>query len=594
MRRWPRACPPIARRACAAWPARLTRLAGIGDLGLRAFKACGASVAARRARTVRRRVHHHLSGVHRAARAAAQTPVRCAVRARLSGSMGRRMGAQRRTGEERCARFAQPRQPPGGVGARTDRAARGGRRDGRVARDDRARTAAQSEGGAARRRRAADRLGSARLRAAAAAHRSRGSARPCTCRAVGTLPPTMHETLDTFFAALRTVQEVGRAMPRRIGADFMGTSNQRTPDAASRVLPIAREHAVAQAVTERPARLDYFDALQAFRDADALLLLGSSEAHYTPSRVYAALHSERPVIAVYHADSPVTELLRRFGRPPSVRLVTYSAMRPVGECIDELTAALGDLAACPVYDVGAVDRACSPTCRRPRSPAGSLTCSAVWSPPRAPPHEPHPADDRRDAPDTVQRAVVPPYRAGGDAIDMTVVYASRPTPTQQAVGSGGRSSGIGLFDGYSSRVVRESRPDDRFDSERLAASTSRRSASGARDAADVALIAGWHSASQRGRWRRAARRHSGAYRGDTTSAWGRRRAGSRVAREDARDAGAVLGVLAVGTRARAYCSPTAPPPRAFASPHAVDNESSPRAPRRTSPRPRATRPARGR
>ena len=52
------------------------------------------------------------------------------------------------------------------------------------------------------------------------------------------------------------------------------------------------------------------------------------------------------------------------------------------------------------------------------------------------------------------------------AIDLTVLYASRPTATQQA------SSlvvafewDVPLLDGYRNRVVRESQPDDRFDSD---------------------------------------------------------------------------------------------------------------------------------
>jgi glycosyltransferase involved in cell wall biosynthesis len=173
---------------------------------------------------------------------------------------------------------------------------------------------------------------------------------------IGTLPPTMNETLAAFFEALKAVRAAERTIARRIGVDFIGTSNQRSSAAAPRTLALARAHGVADAISEVPERLDYFDTLQAFRDADALLLLGTSEAHYTPSRVYAALHSERPVLAIYHADSPVTDLLRRFGRPPSVRLITYSGVRPVRECVDELAASLADLAACRLYDARAVDR----------------------------------------------------------------------------------------------------------------------------------------------------------------------------------------------------------------------------------------------
>ena len=44
-------------------------------------------------------------------------------------------------------------------------------------------------------------------------------------------------------------------------------------------------------MTEHPSRLDYLDAIRVQLDAQALLLLGSSEAHYTASKLYPALRT---------------------------------------------------------------------------------------------------------------------------------------------------------------------------------------------------------------------------------------------------------------------------------------------------------------
>jgi hypothetical protein len=52
--------------------------------------------------------------------------------------------------------------------------------------------------------------------------------------------------------------------------------------------------------------------------------MGSSEWHYTPSKIYPLLLARRPLVGVYHERSTVTDVLRRVGKPPSVRLVTYS------------------------------------------------------------------------------------------------------------------------------------------------------------------------------------------------------------------------------------------------------------------------------
>src|SRR5207302_4799370 len=126
-------------------------------------------------------------------------------------------------------------------------------------------------------------------------------------------------------------------------------------------LPIAAEYGLSDVITEQPGRLDYFDALAVLRASSALLLLGSHERHYTPSKVFPALIAERPVLALMHEASNAADLLHRIGRPPSVRLVTYGD-GGVGARGDEIAAALAALAAQPHYAENALDpRVLGPT-----------------------------------------------------------------------------------------------------------------------------------------------------------------------------------------------------------------------------------------
>ncbi len=96
-------------------------------------------------------------------------------------------------------------------------------------------------------------------------------------------------------------------------------------------------------MTEHPARLDYFDALQTLADATAVLLMGSSEPHYTPSKVFPAMLSGRPLLAIYHTDSTVCDLLRRFGAPPAVRLITFDGGHTAMAHIEEIATELCEL-----------------------------------------------------------------------------------------------------------------------------------------------------------------------------------------------------------------------------------------------------------
>jgi glycosyltransferase involved in cell wall biosynthesis len=189
---------------------------------------------------------------------------------------------------------------------------------------------------------------------------------------VGTLLPAGFETLRAVFAAVRTLRSTEPAC--RLRLHFFGTSNQRTADAPARVLPVAAEFGLLDVVTEHAPRLDYFDALAVLRDSTAVLLMGSSERHYTPSKVFPAIIAEKPVLAVMHEASNASDLLRRLGGPPSIRLVTYDGMAEARAAA--IAAEMRALVESPRYRADAVDlRELEPTsaCALARRLAGVFT-----------------------------------------------------------------------------------------------------------------------------------------------------------------------------------------------------------------------------
>jgi len=163
------------------------------------------------------------------------------------------------------------------------------------------------------------------------------------------------------------------------------------------------------------------------------------------------------------------------------------------------------------------------------------------------------------------------------ALDLTVLYASRPTPLQQAVGYDRSFEwDIPMFDGYRWRIARDSRAADSFDSARfrgldipeigdVIAETN----------PDVALVAGWHSITQVRALAVCRRRGVPlVYRGDTHL--GTRPSGLRRLLWSVRTRALLRQYsahLAVGALAREYLlAHGVPPTRIYASPHAVDNE----------------------
>lgn len=158
---------------------------------------------------------------------------------------------------------------------------------------------------------------------------------------VGTLLPLGFETLRGFFAAVALLRERRPALYERLSLRFFGTSNQTTAGAPERALPVARELGVADRVTEVAPRIGYLDAVRVQTQASALLLLGSSEPHYTASKLFPALLSRRPLLALYHEQSTVVEMLRRAA--PTARCVTYGETARAGDRVEAVYEALAAL-----------------------------------------------------------------------------------------------------------------------------------------------------------------------------------------------------------------------------------------------------------
>src|SRR5205823_1594277 len=83
----------------------------------------------------------------------------------------------------------------------------------------------------------------------------------------GTVLPNGVATLAAFLDAVRLLADRDPALYRKLTLHFFGTSNQTAGNPVPRVLPLACERGVADAVSEVPVRIGYLDALRVLRDA---------------------------------------------------------------------------------------------------------------------------------------------------------------------------------------------------------------------------------------------------------------------------------------------------------------------------------------
>lgn len=130
---------------------------------------------------------------------------------------------------------------------------------------------------------------------------------------VGTFLPRAEPLMRTLFNAFARLRADEPTLASRIRLHFVGTSNQSTDIAVPCIRPIAQEEGVAEAVCELPSRIPYLDALGVLARSHGILLIGSDEPHYTASKIYPALMCGRPWLSLFHRASSSHAILSAAG-----------------------------------------------------------------------------------------------------------------------------------------------------------------------------------------------------------------------------------------------------------------------------------------
>jgi hypothetical protein len=152
---------------------------------------------------------------------------------------------------------------------------------------------------------------------------------------VGTFLPRAEPLARRLFEALALLRGRNPALAGRLRFNFIGTSNQPDGVGGARIRPLAEAAGVADLVAETPRRVPYLDALGVLAHSQALLLIGSDEPHYTASKIYPALLSGRPWLSLFHQASSAHAILQSAGGG-----LAHAFADPAG--LEALTPALAD------------------------------------------------------------------------------------------------------------------------------------------------------------------------------------------------------------------------------------------------------------
>jgi hypothetical protein len=171
----------------------------------------------------------------------------------------------------------------------------------------------------------------------------------------GAMLPLGYETLRAVLRAAALLRDRQPKAFARLRFHFYGTSNQSTHTDELRVMPEAAALGLEKIVEEVPTRVPYSRAVRIQTDATVLLAMGSSERHYTASKIYPLLMAQRPLLAVYHEASTVVDALRRIARPPSVQLIAYNDVERAESRVAAISDALLALATDPTWHEDDID-----------------------------------------------------------------------------------------------------------------------------------------------------------------------------------------------------------------------------------------------
>lgn len=120
--------------------------------------------------------------------------------------------------------------------------------------------------------------------------------------------------LPKAFKPLEAVMKAILAQPEALHncrIHFIGSGTSPNDPNGYNIKDLAMKYGLWEKIFfEYPKRISYLEVITHLNAADGTFILGSTEAHYTPSKVYQSVLSEKVVFAVLHQASSACQVIR--------------------------------------------------------------------------------------------------------------------------------------------------------------------------------------------------------------------------------------------------------------------------------------------
>lgn len=125
---------------------------------------------------------------------------------------------------------------------------------------------------------------------------------------VGRVAEDMFLSLKLLFLAIQLHQNLDPCPWQKIKIHFIGTKYSIF-DNTKEIEDLAKNFKLENIVFQYPQRIPYFEALQVLNEAHGIIILGSDDASYSPSKVYPCVLAKKPILAMLYQNSLVAEVL---------------------------------------------------------------------------------------------------------------------------------------------------------------------------------------------------------------------------------------------------------------------------------------------
>jgi hypothetical protein len=127
--------------------------------------------------------------------------------------------------------------------------------------------------------------------------------------AVGAVGPIMRQALEHLFAVVRRFRATEPSLAARLRFHFIGTSYAAGGRGRESVMPVAAEFGVSDLVREQTGRVGFFVAIKTMLAADAIVIPGSDDPAYNPSKIATCYLAHKPTLAVAPAGSTLERMV---------------------------------------------------------------------------------------------------------------------------------------------------------------------------------------------------------------------------------------------------------------------------------------------